>query len=223
MIEPIAWPPSEGAPSTSTTLRPSFAASSAAETPEIPAPSTQMSASMVLMERPGGRRVVRVGIVSGIEKLSGASEDEKRSRSVGIARDEYCARGHGLYRALRDGGIAARLGQHGLTAPGTTSREFGSWNFELETLPVDVDADAIAVIHQRDGPAHRRLRGNLGDCESLVAEPGELAIGDKSDFVLQSGRVEREHDHRSGSGHARATLGSHAAHHEHVSRTYRAR
>ena len=66
MIEPMAWPPSDGAPSTSTTLRPSLAASSAAETPEMPAPRTQMSASTVLTARPAGRRMVRVGIVSGI-------------------------------------------------------------------------------------------------------------------------------------------------------------
>ena len=47
MIEPIAWPPSAGAASTMTTRRPSRAASSAAETPAIPAPTTQMSAVTV--------------------------------------------------------------------------------------------------------------------------------------------------------------------------------
>ena len=44
MIELTAWPPSIGSPSTSATLRPRRAASSAAEMPAIPAPSTQMSA-----------------------------------------------------------------------------------------------------------------------------------------------------------------------------------
>src|SRR5690349_431883 len=45
MIELTAWPPSAGRPSMRTTLRPSFAASIAAETPAMPAPTTQMSAS----------------------------------------------------------------------------------------------------------------------------------------------------------------------------------
>ncbi len=45
MIEPIAWPPSDVAASASTTRRPNRAASIAAAVPEIPAPSTQTSAS----------------------------------------------------------------------------------------------------------------------------------------------------------------------------------
>ena len=44
MMELTAWPPSAGRPSTSATLRPRRAASSAAETPAMPAPSTQISA-----------------------------------------------------------------------------------------------------------------------------------------------------------------------------------
>ena len=60
MIEPIAWPPSAGAASTRTTFRPQRAASSAAETPAIPAPTTQMSAVMVVAAACGGRRMTRV-------------------------------------------------------------------------------------------------------------------------------------------------------------------
>ena len=59
MIEPTAWPPSAGAASTMTTRRPSCAASSAADTPDMPAPTTQMSASTVGMDRRDGRRRVR--------------------------------------------------------------------------------------------------------------------------------------------------------------------
>src|SRR5260221_2856341 len=68
-IEPIALPPKAGAPSTSTTERPSFAASSAADTPDIPAPRTQMSAFTFLSSRPGGRRTVRV--FPGMEVMAG--------------------------------------------------------------------------------------------------------------------------------------------------------
>ena len=60
MIEPTAWPPSAGAPSTSTTVRPSLAASSAADTPAMPAPNTQMSAVTVCTWWRAGRRTMRV-------------------------------------------------------------------------------------------------------------------------------------------------------------------
>src|ERR1700730_10904623 len=45
MMEFTAGPPRVGRPSTRTTLDPNRAASRAAETPEIPAPTTQMSAA----------------------------------------------------------------------------------------------------------------------------------------------------------------------------------
>ena len=45
MMELTACPPSAGKPSTKTTRRPRAAASSAAETPEMPAPRMQKSAS----------------------------------------------------------------------------------------------------------------------------------------------------------------------------------
>ncbi len=47
MIEFTAWPPNAGKPSTSATLRPSRAASSAADRPAMPAPTTQISTSSV--------------------------------------------------------------------------------------------------------------------------------------------------------------------------------
>src|SRR3989338_1352380 len=53
-----------GAASASTTLRPSFAASSAAATPEIPAPSTQISARTILRRCCRCLRTVLVGIGS---------------------------------------------------------------------------------------------------------------------------------------------------------------
>src|SRR5262245_3775344 len=62
MIPLTAWPPSRGIPSTRTTERPRRADSIAAETPEIPAPTTQTSASMRRAPGSGGRRTVRVAV-----------------------------------------------------------------------------------------------------------------------------------------------------------------
>jgi hypothetical protein len=67
MIDPIAWPPSAGAASTMTALRPSLAASSAAATPEMPAPTTQMSHEMVVRSRAAGRRTDRVEIAEDMD------------------------------------------------------------------------------------------------------------------------------------------------------------
>src|SRR5688572_6312939 len=61
MIEFTACPPSAGKPSTSSTFLPSAAASSAAEMPEIPAPSTQISAA-ASQEFVLDLRTVRMGI-----------------------------------------------------------------------------------------------------------------------------------------------------------------
>src|SRR5260370_13399490 len=62
MIELTACPPSAGSPSTSATLRPSRAASSAADTPAMPAPSTQMSADTCRGVARCGRRTIRVAV-----------------------------------------------------------------------------------------------------------------------------------------------------------------
>src|SRR6476661_8259381 len=64
MIDPIACPPRAGALSTMTTLRPSLAASRAAETPVIPAPTTQISATTFFVAATDERRTVRVVMVS---------------------------------------------------------------------------------------------------------------------------------------------------------------
>ncbi len=64
MIELTAWPPSAGSPSSSATLRPRRAASSAAETPAMPAPSTQISAETCRGAPPAGRRTMRVAVES---------------------------------------------------------------------------------------------------------------------------------------------------------------
>src|SRR5687768_9876764 len=61
MMEFTAWPPSAGRPSTSTTFLPSAAASSAAEMPEMPAPTTQISAA-ASQEFCLDLRTVRMGI-----------------------------------------------------------------------------------------------------------------------------------------------------------------
>src|SRR5262245_50755402 len=62
MMELTACPPSAGSESTSATLRPRRAASSAAETPAMPAPSTQMSADTLRALAPAGRRTIRVAV-----------------------------------------------------------------------------------------------------------------------------------------------------------------
>src|SRR5262245_42320244 len=62
MIELTACPPSAGNESTSATLRPRRAASSAAETPEMPAPSTQISADTCCGVPPAGRRTILVAV-----------------------------------------------------------------------------------------------------------------------------------------------------------------
>jgi hypothetical protein len=65
-IDPIAWPPSDGAASTMTTRRPSRAASSAADTPAMPEPTTQMSALITRGLEDDGRRTVRAVVSVGI-------------------------------------------------------------------------------------------------------------------------------------------------------------
>ncbi len=65
-IAPIAWPPSDGAASTITTRRPRRAASSAADTPAMPAPTTQMSAVTRRGREDGGRRTIRAVAPVGI-------------------------------------------------------------------------------------------------------------------------------------------------------------
>jgi len=65
-IDPIAWPPSDEAASTITTRRPRRAASSAAETPAIPAPTTQISAVMRRGRVDDGRRTIRAVAAVGI-------------------------------------------------------------------------------------------------------------------------------------------------------------
>src|SRR5215470_7046221 len=62
MIELTACPPSAGSASTSATRRLRRAASSAAETPAMPAPSTQMSAASRRGVEPAGRRTIRVAV-----------------------------------------------------------------------------------------------------------------------------------------------------------------
>src|SRR5215510_1809672 len=62
MMELTACPPSAGSESTSATLRPRRAASSAAETPAMPAPSTQISADTCRCAPPAGRRTIRVAV-----------------------------------------------------------------------------------------------------------------------------------------------------------------
>src|SRR5262249_34245831 len=130
MIEPIACPPSAGAPSTRTTLRPSRAASSAAETPEIPAPSTQMSAATFLTARLAGRRTLRVAMPSDFSWLM-----------VSIALYQHGAGRHRLHAALIDGKIACRLRQAGHAAPCAPRLELRRGHLELEAVPVHVDRD----------------------------------------------------------------------------------
>ncbi len=62
MIELTACPPNAGRASTSATLRPSRAASSAAETPAMPAPSTQISTSSAGKRWPRVLRTTRVAV-----------------------------------------------------------------------------------------------------------------------------------------------------------------
>src|SRR6478672_8204071 len=73
MMELTAWPPSAGRASTRATLRPRRAASSAAETPAMPAPSTQISADTRTGAAPAGRRTMRVafGILAWSESIGG--------------------------------------------------------------------------------------------------------------------------------------------------------
>src|SRR5580704_16125497 len=80
MMDPTAWPPRAGAASTSTTLRPSFAASRAADTPAMPAPRTHTSATTVFAARVAGRCRIRVAIVSdmGDRAAQRRSADYKR-------------------------------------------------------------------------------------------------------------------------------------------------
>src|SRR5579872_310267 len=97
-----------------TTLRPSFAASSAAATPEIPAPSTQISVRSVVGVRVLLRRTVRVGM---------SSEAKLPSLQRGwYGINEHGARGHGLHAAPVDGKIPRGFAQRRLAPAGTPCR-----------------------------------------------------------------------------------------------------
>src|SRR5688500_11816223 len=64
-IDPIAWPPSDGAASTTTTRRPRRAASSAADTPAMPEPTTQVSAVTRRGLEDDGCRTTRAVVAGG--------------------------------------------------------------------------------------------------------------------------------------------------------------
>src|SRR5580704_17203831 len=69
MMELTAWPPRVGRPSTRTTLDPNRAASRAAETPEIPAPTTQMSAATWVIGVSMDLTVILVGRLVGAPSI----------------------------------------------------------------------------------------------------------------------------------------------------------
>src|SRR5690606_23445867 len=100
VIELTACPPSSGWLATRTTVRPSLAACSAADTPAIPAPTTQMSASSLRGGSSCSRRtmVVRVVYVSAMRLLR---FPEALCRHRGIA----------ARRGFRDARRRARLGR----------------------------------------------------------------------------------------------------------------
>mmetsp|Transcript_13416 Transcript_13416/g.57198 ORF Transcript_13416/g.57198 Transcript_13416/m.57198 type:complete len:458 (-) Transcript_13416:380-1753(-) len=76
-----------------------------------------------------------------------------------------------------------------------------------------VDLDDVAVLHQADGAADLRLGGDVSDDEPVRAA-GEAAVGDQRALLAEAGA----HDGGGGRehlGHARATLGTFVADHDH--------
>src|SRR4051812_18089909 len=109
MIELTIWPPKVGKPSTSTTLRPSLAASRAAEMPALPAPTTQMSALTSCGDLLSRRTVlVSVATASAISTPHKTPDLAPASMPTRVLQDHSSAflrnhHGRGIGVARRDG------------------------------------------------------------------------------------------------------------------------
>ena len=58
--------------------------------------------------------------------------------------------------------------------------KFGIGNMHGDAVLFIINADPIAILHQRDRPAFLRFGGDMADDEA-VAAAGESAVGDERD------------------------------------------
>src|SRR6185437_7400824 len=132
--------------------------------------------------------------------------------------DQYGAGGHGLHTALIDRKITPRRPQWRLAAERAPRGQLLGRHLQIQYMGIDIDPDAIAILDQPERAPDRRFRGDLGDCQALVAQPGELTVAHERDLVLQPCRIQGEYHGGGGPCHGGAPFGPHAAYDEHVAR-----
>src|SRR5688572_28799179 len=89
---------------------------------------------------------------------------------------------------------------------------------QLDAAPGDVDADAIAALHERDVAARRRLRRDMPDRETAGAA-GEATVGDQRASFTEALRLDvaRRIQHLL---HAGAAARAFVTHHHDVARLH---
>src|SRR6185312_2612602 len=68
--------------------------------------------------------------------------------------------------------------------------QLGLAQLDRDGALLGVDRDHVAVLQQRDRPAHRGLRPDMSDAEA-ARRAGEAAVGDERDLAARSLAVER--------------------------------
>ena len=89
------------------------------------------------------------------------------------------------------------------------SASSASAHVEIDRAGRGVDGDDVAVAHQRDRPAFRRLGADMADAEA-ARRAREAPVGDQRDFLAHALAVERGGG-RQHLAHARAALGAFVA------------
>src|SRR5580658_322745 len=97
---------------------------------------------------------------------------------------------------------------------GATPIELGGIELHVERARMGVDLDDVAIAHQRDRPADRRLRPDMADAEA-ARRAREPPVGNERNLAARAlavkGRGGGQH-----LAHAGAALGALVADHEHV-------
>src|SRR6185437_3159589 len=102
-------------------------------------------------------------------------------RLLRLARDEDRSGRHRLHAALVDRQIAAGARQSRLAKSRPAGGQLLGGRVHVEYVPIDVNEDTVSALHERKRPADGGLGRDLGDGQSLVAQPGELSVAYERD------------------------------------------
>ena len=67
---------------------------------------------------------------------------------------------------------------------------------QVATLCVQIDADHVAILHQRQWATHRSFGRHLGNNQAFADQARQVSIGDQGDIRTQSCAVDGEHHFR---------------------------